>query len=135
MDEFGENIVEHNEEILVGFRSDSAANDNNFSDDLQKTSDDVPTSVKVPEFKMSFDDVVDENKDELNPNNVKLIGNDKSNSKKAASTNNENTSEIEKTADFYDTLDENMKESGMAVFDEEVLEEELSEASEKPSHT
>merc|ERR1719233_2733342 len=90
--------------------------------------------------------------------NVKLIETGNSNLKKAVSASEE-SSESEKTADFDEILDENieemnldnmlvtekddnnenifsnMKESAMAVFDEDVLEEELSEASVKPSHT
>merc|ERR1719233_1555264 len=92
-------------------------------------------------------------------NNVKPIETGNSNSKKAVSSTSEETSKSEKTANFDEILDENieemnldnmlvtekdddnenifsnMKESAMAVFDEDVLEEELSEASVKPSHT
>ena len=155
MDDFGENIVEHDEKMLASFRIE----DNNNHDNLQKT-DDVITSEKVSDFKMSFDNG-DENSEEMNLNNMEMTDGGNSIAKKeASSTINEETSRFEKSkpADYDVILGENieemnldnikmpakdddnenifsnMKESAMTVFDEEVLEEELSEASVKPSH-
>ena len=155
MDDFGENIVEHDEKMLASFRIE----DNNIRDNLQK-SDDVITSEKVSDFNMSYDHV-DENSEDMILNNMEMTdGGNSIAMKEALSPIDEETSRFEKSkSDDYDiilgenieemNLDNimmpakdddnenifsNMKESAMTVFDEEVLEEELSEASVKPSH-
>ena len=158
MDDFGENIVEHDEKMLASFRIEDSTKNNNIRDNLQKT-DDVMPSEKVSDFRMIADNVVDENNEDINLINTKMTEGGDSIPNKETSSYNEESSGFEKSADYDDLLGENieemnldnimmtekddddenifsnMKESAMAVFDEEVLEEELSEASVKPSHT
>ena len=108
MDEFGENIVEHNEKMLEGLRKEDPAD---FRSGIQN-SDDVCYPEEVTKS-ADFDDILDENIEEMNLDNMKVA----------------------KTDNNDDNIVSNMKESAMTIFDEEVLEEELAEASAKPSNT
>ena len=73
------------------------------------------TNKDPSEFEKS-DDILEENIEEMNLNNLKM------NKKEDGDGDGKN-------------IISNIKESSMTVFDEEVLEEELSEASVKPGHT
>ena len=107
---FDEHIAENNEMLLLqGFRV-LADETNSESDTQTKTASSTLKETLEDESLVDMD----ENIEAMNLSNLKIS---------------------ENIDDDDDKIFSNIKESRMAVFDETVLEEELSEADDKPRHT
>merc|ERR1712142_1121365 len=140
VDEFGEHIIEHNEQMLQDFRLQNSAN----ADKLFKSTNGMSENSK----EMNLNKIeTTKNNDNRDKDKVVITNKEISKSKKNVENDDdifgENIEEMKMSNIHpplkYDGKDDkifsNMRESAMTVFDEEVLEEELAEASVKPSHT